>query len=85
MISTVYLMNFEDYFVTLQVQLHFTVPTLVEALAPSSWITCSAIAGRQDLLTVFTMELATITVSTVKMQDFVAEVCTASIARNVLL
>ena len=56
--------------VILQVQLHFTVPSLARGLVPFFWMTYSATAGRQDSLTVLTTELASITAYTVKMLVF---------------
>ena len=40
---------------------------MARALVPFFWMICSATAGRQDSLTVPTMELASITAYTVKM------------------
>ena len=56
--------------VIFQVLDHYTVPFMARALVPFFWMTCSATAGRQDSLTVPTMELVCITVCTVKMLVF---------------
>ena len=53
--------------VIFQVQHHITVLTLARELVPFFWMTYFATAGRRDLLTVPTMELAYITAYTVKM------------------
>ena len=45
----------------------FTMPLLTRALAPLFWITYSVPAGRQDSLTVPTVESASITVPTTEM------------------
>ena len=53
--------------VILQVQCPFPLPALARVLVLSTWMTCSAIVEKQDLLTAPTEELVFITVHTLKM------------------
>ena len=57
----------------LQVQLHFYVHSLARELDPSSWTMCPAEALKLDLLTVVPIQLAFITVPTLKMLGFGVE------------
>ena len=62
------------YPLILQVQLHCYVHPLARELDPSSWTMCSAEALKLDLLTVLLIQLAFITVPTLKMLGFGVEI-----------
>ena len=50
------------------------MPSLARELDPSSWTMCPAEAVKLDLLTVLQIQLAFITVPTLKMLEFGAEI-----------
>ena len=58
----------------LQVLLPFEMHSLARELDPSSWTMCPAEAVKLDLLTVLPIQLAFITVPTLKMLEFGVEI-----------